>query len=75
MDVSYTAETVADHEMDTMVHFVWAWGVCEMEDMRDTVGRLRIDYHFSFTGRSFKKPDYFEVVAPLLIITRTYKGL
>jgi hypothetical protein len=75
METSYTYHAQADHEMDTMVHFFWARGECEMESMRNGVAKLRMDYHFSFAGHPYEEPDYFEKKAPLVVKTRKYKGL
>lgn len=75
MDTNYTVKIQAEYLFDTMVHLFWASGVVEMETMRDSVGKLRIDYHISFTGHPEEKPTFFEMTVPLIVRTRTYKGL
>ena len=75
MDTSYTINTQAEYTLDTMVHLFWAWGEVEMDIMRNSVGKLRVDYHISFTGHPYEEPDSFEVIVPLIVKTRKYKGL
>ncbi len=71
---SYSAHTQAEYLFDTMVHYFWAWGEVEMESMQNSVGKLRVDYHFSFTGHPYEEPDFFEIAVPLIVKTRQYKG-
>lgn len=75
METSYTIHTQAEYVLDTMVHLFWAWGEIEMESMRNSVGKLRLDYHISLTGHPSEKPDSFETIIPLVVKTRVYKGL
>jgi hypothetical protein len=75
MEYSFTIHTQAEHILDTMLHSFWAWGEVEMESMRNSLGKLRVDYHISFTGHPYEKPDFFEMIVPLIVKTRKYKGL
>jgi hypothetical protein len=49
-----------------MVHRFGASAVADMDVIRDSVGTLRMDYLISFTGHPDEKPNYFEIVVPLI---------
>jgi len=74
MKTSYAVRTESEYALDTMVHLFWAWGEVEMKSMLNSVGKLRVDYHISFTGHPYEKPDFFEMIVPLIVKTREYKG-
>ena len=75
MEWSYSAHAKAEYALDTMVHSFWAWGEVGMKTMRDSVGKFRLDYHISFTGHPYEKPDFVEFVVPLIVKSFEYKGL
>ncbi|MBU4295270.1 MAG: hypothetical protein KJ862_05205 [Proteobacteria bacterium] len=75
MDTSYTIRTQAEYVMETMAHLFWASGEAELESMCNSVGKLRLDYHISFTGHPDENPDFFETIVPLVVRTRKYKRL
>lgn len=74
LERSYSMNTQADYVFDTMVHYFWAKGVADIP-LRNSVGKLRVDYHISFTGHPYEEPDFFELPVPLIVKTRQYKGL
>ena len=75
METTYTVHAQAGYALDTMTHLFWAWGEIEMKSMRNSVGKLRVDYHISFTGHPYEEPDHFEMIVPIIVKTRQYKGL
>jgi hypothetical protein len=54
------------YKMGVMMHDFWAAGTSEMKVIRDDIGKLRIDYHLSFTGHPYEEPDYIEMLVPLI---------
>lgn len=74
LERSYSMNSQADYVFDAMVHYFWAKGVADIP-LRNSVGKLRVDYHISFTGHSYEEPDFFELPVPLIVRTRQYKGL
>ena len=74
MEHAFTVDTQAEYAFDTMVHKFYAQGEVKMESMRNSVGKLRVDYHISFTGHTCEEPDFFEMTVPLVVITMEYRG-
>jgi len=64
--VSFTEDLTCKYEMETMVHGFWASAIADMPVIKDTVARLRVDYHLSFTGHPSETPAFFEAVVPLI---------
>lgn len=54
------------YEMETMVHDFWASAVTDVKTIKHVVGILRLDYHISFTGHPYEKPNFLETVVPLV---------
>lgn len=75
METTYTIDTMAEYKLNTMTHWFWAWGERSQKSMRNSVGKLRVDYHISFTGHPTEEPDYFEMVVPLVVKSYRYTGL
>lgn len=64
--VAFTECIETEYKLNTMVHGFWAHGVTDISKIRDTVAKLRLDYHLSFTGHPEEEPSHFEVVVPVL---------
>ena len=64
--VWYGVGIVGEFALNTMVHRFGASAVADMDVIRDSVGTFRMDYLISFTGDPAEKPDYFEIVVPLV---------
>ncbi len=75
LETTYTVHTQAEYELDTMIHLFWASGEHEIVPLRNSVGKLRVDYHISFTGHQYEKPEHFEMIVPLIVKSYKYKGL
>lgn len=75
MEVSVSERREAPHLLDTLVHGFSAQGTGLVAEMRNTVGTLRIHYHFEFTGHPVEGRDHFDVIVPVIVRTCTYKGL
>lgn len=54
------------HKMGVMMHDFWAAGTSELKIIANDIGKLRIDYHLSFTGHPYEEPDYIEMLVPLI---------
>lgn len=74
MEVGITYHTQMDCRLNTMTHELWASGNNFQKKMRDCLGKLRIDYHLSFTGHPTEEPAYFENIVPIVVKSHTYKG-
>lgn len=74
MECSYTVDTMAQYVMNAMVHRFWASGSSRMENLYNTIGKLRLDYHISFTGHEAEEPDFIEYLVPVIVKANTYKG-
>lgn len=62
--IAYTEECL--FQSGVMVHDFWAGGVTAMPRILDGVGKLRLDYHISFTGHPYEEPNFIELAVPLL---------
>lgn len=61
--LAYTDDCL--YQMDTMVHEFWASGEADLDEMRNTVGLLRLQY--VLFGHSANGPtDAFEAVVPVV---------
>lgn len=54
------------YKCGVMLHDFWAWGIGRLDVIHDSIGKLRLDYHISFTGHHYEAPDYIELPVPLL---------
>ncbi len=68
-DVAYTDDTEAEYKLNTMVHGFWASAVTDMNTIRNTVAKFRMDYQLVFT-----EPESFEAVVPLVRRSTAYGG-
>jgi hypothetical protein len=64
--VAFTENTEAEYKLNTMVHGFWASAVVDMTSIRNTVAKLRMDYHISFTGHESEVPQFIETIVPLV---------
>jgi len=69
-DISYS--DTCDYALETMVHQFRASGETDMDVIEDCIGKLRLDYHISFTGHPSEEPDFIEIVVPLIKKTSTF---
>lgn len=65
-EVGFTEGVEAPFQLNTMMHGFSASAVTDMKEIRDTVGKLRLDYLISFTGHPSEEPGCFEAVVPML---------
>jgi len=65
-ELGFTEDLEAEYKLNTMVHGFWAAAVVDMDTIRDTVAKLRMDYHISFTGHESEAAEFFEIVVPLV---------
>ena len=65
-EVAYTEDTEAEYKLNTMVHGFRASAVTEMDTIRNTVAKFRMDYRMSFTGHESESAEFFETVVPLV---------
>lgn len=71
-EVAYTEDTEAEYKLNTMVHGFWASAVTDMETIRNTVAKFRMDYHLSFTGHETETAESFEAIVPLVKRSTVY---
>jgi hypothetical protein len=74
LDVTYSVDTIAEYSLETMTHRFIASGEADTGILRNSVGKLRLDYHLSFTGHPYEEPKFFEMVVPLVVKTNNYTG-
>jgi hypothetical protein len=49
-EISFSEDLICKHQLNTMVHDLWASASADIKEIRNGVGKLRIDYRISFTG-------------------------
>jgi len=65
-EVGFTEDLEAEYKFNTMVHGFSASAVTDLASIRNTVAKLRLDYHISFTGHPTEEPDCLELIVPVL---------
>lgn len=65
-EISFTEETQAKYQFETMTHGFWASAITEMKVMENQVGKFRMDYLISFTGHPSEQPSSFQTIVPLV---------
>ena len=73
-EVAVTEEIQCEYKLNTMVHGFCASAVIDTATIRDTVAKLRLDYHISFTGNPSEGPQCFETVVPVFVRRTVYGG-
>ena len=71
-DISYTDALTCKYELETMVYDFWASAIADMQQIKDGIAKLRLDYRISFTGHPSESPKFFEAVVPLIKRTSIY---
>jgi hypothetical protein len=65
-EISFSEGLICKHQLNTMVHDFWASASADIKEIRNGVGKLRIDYRISFTGHETEEPESLETVVPLI---------
>ena len=65
-EVSYTSLLVCEYTQNQMVHGFGASGQRAMKEIKNSVGKLRLDYHISFTGHPSEESDFKEYMVPVI---------
>lgn len=60
------SETSMCYEMGVMIYDFSASSVIDLTEMRNTVGRLFVNYHLCFTGHSTEEPETMNIIVPVI---------
>ena len=70
-DIYYSDD--CDYALETMVHDFRARAESNINIIEDGIGKLRLDYHISFTDHPYEEPSFLEIVVPLVAVRSKYK--